>query len=61
MFDDLYILVDGQCMYNGPIDDMVPVLEQSGFKCPKYYNRADFGLFISINEIKKLFLKNINK
>lgn len=43
MFDDLFILVDGQCLYNGSIDDMVPVLENAGFKCPKYYNRADFG------------------
>lgn len=50
MFDDIYLLVDGQCLYNGTVDDMVPVLENAGFKCPKYYNRADFGKnFWSLN------------
>jgi ABC-type multidrug transport system ATPase subunit len=43
MFDDLYVLAEGQCLYNGTINDMTSVFEESGFKCPKYYNRADFG------------------
>jgi ABC-type multidrug transport system ATPase subunit len=43
MFDDVYILVDGKCLYNGTADDMVPIMQDVGFKCPKYYNRADFG------------------
>ncbi|KAK6640242.1 hypothetical protein RUM44_011928 [Polyplax serrata] len=50
MFDDLFILVDGQCLYNGSIDDMVPVLENAGFECPKYYNRADFAIEVACRE-----------
>ena len=43
MFDDLYVLADGQCLYSGPIQDMTAVFDKAGFSCPKYYNRADFG------------------
>ena len=43
MFDDLYVLAEGQCLYSGPIQDMTAVFERAGFSCPKYYNRADFG------------------
>lgn len=56
MFDDLYILVDGQCLYNGTVDEMVPVLENAGFKCPKYYNRADFGKSHTTVSLKPLLL-----
>jgi hypothetical protein len=43
MFDDLYVLAEGQCIYSGPIHNMTAVFEKAGFQCPKYYNRADFG------------------
>jgi hypothetical protein len=43
MFDDLYVLAEGQCLYSGPIQDMTTVFDKAGFSCPKYYNRADFG------------------
>lgn len=61
MFDDIYLLVDGQCLYNGTVDDMVPVLENAGFKCPKYYNRADFGKASRDSTITRFtFLPNWN-
>ncbi|KAL0267316.1 UNVERIFIED_CONTAM: hypothetical protein PYX00_009620 [Menopon gallinae] len=50
MFDDLYILVDGQCMYNGKIDAMVTFLREAGFHCPNYYNRADFAIEVACRE-----------
>ncbi|PSN48090.1 hypothetical protein C0J52_03441 [Blattella germanica] len=47
MFDDLYILSEGQCLYNGPINAMTSVFEEAGFQCPEHYNRADFALEIA--------------
>jgi ABC-type multidrug transport system ATPase subunit len=46
MFDDLYVLAEGQCLYSGAVNDMTAVFEGSGFECPKYYNRADFGEYL---------------
>lgn len=43
LFDDIFILTDGKCLYNGPLDSMVETFHKCGFECPKYYNRADYG------------------
>ena len=43
MFDDLYLLSEGRCLYSGPISEMTAVFREAGFECPQYYNRADFG------------------
>jgi ABC-type Na+ transport system ATPase subunit NatA len=45
MFDDVYIIKEGQCLYNGPINDLTSVLGEAGFQCPSFYNRADFGRY----------------
>lgn len=50
MFDDLYVLAEGQCLYSGPIQDMTAVFEKAGFSCPKYYNRADFAVEVACRE-----------
>jgi len=50
MFDDLYVLADGQCLYSGPIQDMTAVFDKAGFSCPKYYNRADFAVEVACKE-----------
>ncbi|KAJ4429960.1 hypothetical protein ANN_22164 [Periplaneta americana] len=42
LFDDLYLLAEGECAYSGPIDEMMTVFEDAGFTCSVYYNRADF-------------------
>ncbi|XP_069702597.1 ATP-binding cassette subfamily G member 4-like [Periplaneta americana] len=47
MFDDLYILAEGQCLYNGPVREMTAVFEEAGFPCPEHHNRADFALEIA--------------
>ncbi|XP_023722130.1 ATP-binding cassette sub-family G member 1 isoform X2 [Cryptotermes secundus] len=61
MFDDLYVLAEGQCLYSGAISDMTAVFQESGFKCPKYYNRADFAVEVACRErgmnIEKLIAK----
>lgn len=46
LFDDLYILSNGSCIYNGSLNNMVDTFKDAGFNCPNYYNRADFGEFI---------------
>ena len=43
MFDDIYLIKEGQCLYNGPVHDLTNVLGEAGFQCPSFYNRADFG------------------
>lgn len=43
MFDHLYLLADGQNIYNGAVGDLLPFLLSFGFECPSYHNPADFG------------------
>uniref|UniRef100_A0A182YMF1 ABC transporter domain-containing protein n=1 Tax=Anopheles stephensi TaxID=30069 RepID=A0A182YMF1_ANOST len=43
LFDDLYLLSAGMCIYDGPLGGMVGTFAESGYHCPKFYNRADFG------------------
>ncbi|XP_063709394.1 ABC transporter G family member 2-like [Culicoides brevitarsis] len=47
LFDDLYILTNGNCIYNGALDEMVESFQQVGLNCPNYYNRADFALEVA--------------
>lgn len=47
LFDDLYILTNGNCIYNGPLDQMVNVFKRAGLNCPNYYNRADYALEVA--------------
>ncbi|XP_058815896.1 ATP-binding cassette sub-family G member 4-like [Topomyia yanbarensis] len=47
MFDDLMILSEGQCIYRGPLDELVATFKAGGFECPNYYNRADFALEVA--------------
>lgn len=42
MFDHLYAIADGQCIYQGSIKGLVPYLENAGLNCPPYNNPADY-------------------
>lgn len=42
MFDKLYTVVDGNCMYQGPTRELIPFLADQGLYCPSYHNPADF-------------------
>ncbi|KFB39943.1 abc transporter [Anopheles sinensis] len=60
LFDDLYLLSGGRCIYRGPLNTMVESLGEMGFQCPKFYNRADFALEIAAkpsNELDNLVQK----
>lgn len=42
MFDNLYMLAEGQCIYEGAVTGLVPFFASNGFICPSYHNPADF-------------------
>ncbi|KAG5331080.1 ABCG4 protein, partial [Acromyrmex charruanus] len=42
MFDHLYLLAEGQCIYQGNVGGLVPFLSSMGLDCPSYHNPADY-------------------
>ncbi|KZC05633.1 ATP-binding cassette sub-family G member 4 [Dufourea novaeangliae] len=42
MFDNVYLLADGRCMYDGATKDTVAYFASIGLQCPKYHNPADY-------------------
>ncbi|KAJ8922757.1 hypothetical protein NQ315_007792 [Exocentrus adspersus] len=42
VFDNVYIIAAGQCVYQGYGPEVVPFLSNLGIECPKHYNPADF-------------------
>lgn len=42
MFDKLYAVTQGNCIYQGPIKELVPFMSDHGLECPSYHNPADF-------------------
>jgi hypothetical protein len=45
MFDQLYMLAEGKCIYGGLTSDLVSYLSSSvGLACPSHHNPADFGI-----------------
>lgn len=50
MFDYIYLVADGHCMYGGKPDDTVSYFAQQGLQCPKYHNPADYMLEIVSRE-----------
>jgi len=50
MFDYVYLVVDGRCMYAGKPDNTVNYFAKQGFQCPKYHNPADYMLEVVTRE-----------
>ena len=43
LYPQLYLLVEGQCIYRGSIAALLPYFESQGLVCPNYHNPADYG------------------
>lgn len=54
LFDQVYILAEGMCIYHGPSEETVPYLASVGLQCPMYHNPADYILEIATGEYGKL-------
>lgn len=50
MFDHIYALADGQCIYQGRSTRLVPFLAELDLICPESYSPSDFLLEIATND-----------
>ncbi|XP_039284131.1 ATP-binding cassette sub-family G member 4 [Nilaparvata lugens] len=52
LFHDVYLLSDGECLYNGPSEHLVAALSSAGFNCPQYYSKSDFAIEVASAEVE---------
>jgi ABC-type multidrug transport system ATPase subunit/ABC-type multidrug transport system permease subunit len=50
LFDQVYVLGAGRCLYQGSTDNLVPFLAQVKYPCPQYHNPADFVIELACEE-----------
>ncbi|XP_047993180.1 ATP-binding cassette sub-family G member 4-like isoform X2 [Leguminivora glycinivorella] len=48
--DDVILMAEGRTIYAGAIKDIPDTLAKAGFRCPQYYNMADYLLEIASGE-----------
>ncbi|CAB0042032.1 unnamed protein product [Trichogramma brassicae] len=50
MFDHVYLLAEGRCMYQGDAKNTVAYLRRLGLQCPVYHNPADYMIEVVSRE-----------
>lgn len=48
VFDKVYVVAKGQCVFQGTPNAIVPYLGRNGFDCPTSYNPADYSKFFFV-------------
>lgn len=48
LFDHLYAIAEGQCIYAGATGMLVPFLSELDLVCPKTYNPSDYRKYMTI-------------
>lgn len=50
IFDQVYVLARGNCLYQGATRKLIPYLESMGLPCPMYHNPADYVIELACGE-----------
>ncbi|XP_060567812.1 ATP-binding cassette sub-family G member 1-like isoform X2 [Ruditapes philippinarum] len=50
MFDHLYMLAAGDCVYKGGVKQLLPYLKSMGLECPPYNNPADYVMELAAGD-----------
>lgn len=53
-FSQVYVLTNGDCIYQGATNKLVPYLENMKLPCPMYHNPADYSMYNN-SSFSKLF------
>ncbi|XP_055593429.1 ATP-binding cassette sub-family G member 4 [Uranotaenia lowii] len=61
MFDHLFTVAEGQCIYTGASANIVPFLKEIDIVCPEYYSPSDFLLEIATHDYGRLNDKLVAK
>ncbi|XP_075224617.1 ATP-binding cassette subfamily G member 4-like isoform X2 [Lycorma delicatula] len=59
MFDNVYMLAKGMCVYQGSSQQLVPFLASCGLQCPSSYNPADYVFEVLQFDIIKVMTAEI--
>ncbi|KAM8717318.1 hypothetical protein ACLKA7_004079 [Drosophila subpalustris] len=61
MFDHLYAIAEGQCIYAGGAHNLVPFLEELDLHCPESYNPSDYLMEIATHDYDTEEVRQVDK